>query len=95
MRKIENEMVWALRSGRNFHNSNTDVVCENGKKVVFLHGNDIYKEENGKRFFSFCGWDTNTTRSRLRALGVDLISHNGKRYNGTKEITDFYGWNEC
>lgn len=52
-----------------------DSVSRNGGTVkIFLHGNNIFTVDNiynmnEKSFsFSFCGWQTNTTKSRLNAL---------------------------
>lgn len=80
MRKIEKLMLLAIRSGFSFADGNTEVYFHQDKRTfdVYLYGNLIAK---GHRFndsgikvdsATFAGHDTRTTRSRLRALGVDV-----------------------
>ena len=72
MRKIEKNMVQAVRSGRNFRSGNTVVtVGETGVKV-YLHGNCIFAIYQGVKRFTLAGWNSVTTRSRLNALGVNV-----------------------
>lgn len=81
MRKIEEAMCEAVKNRKNFERSNTRVQVRDGGNwvKVFLHDNLIYTscQESGKAQFTLAGWDTNTTRSRLRALGVDVCHVNG------------------
>ena len=74
MRKIENGMCAAVEARFNWNCSNTQVqVNMNDNKVeVYLHGNLIYKKLEGVASFTLAGWNSNTTRSRLRALGVSV-----------------------
>ena len=95
MKEIEKKMVAAIRNGKNFNGSNTQVECQsNGNIYVYLFGNCIYKVVNGKGYFNLCGWNSVTTRSRLNALGVNVTS-NGftPHYNG-KPISANSGWIE-
>lgn len=39
---------------------------------VYLHGNQIYEKAGKYVVFTLAGWNSNTTRSRLRALGVSV-----------------------
>lgn len=97
MRQIEVNMQDAIKQGRNWKESNTQVVCEvNGKYTsmfVYLHGNCIYEftrnTENGKSetLYSLQGWNTPTTRSRLRALGIDIRQRGGVPYYKGKAIS--------
>lgn len=93
MRTIESKMLQAVNSRKNFKSSNTEV-----KKIltgvnVYLHGNNIYSVINGTAFFSLAGWNTVTTKSRLRALGVNITTKNFTAYyNG--EVIDVYKWYE-
>lgn len=84
MREIEKKMVAAIRNGKNFNGNNTQVESQSiGNSYVYLFGNLIYKVIKGKAYFSLCGWNTNTTRSRLNALGVNVTTKNGTPiYNG-------------
>lgn len=81
MRKIEAEMVAAIKAGKNFAKDNTTVVIHEGGRFysVFLHGNKIAKGVVGNipRFINLCGWPSNTTMSRLRALGVPVCRKDG------------------
>ena len=85
MKKNENEMCAAVAAHVNWKSDNTRVEIFNGELSVILHGNYIYRVIDGVKWFSLAGWDTQTTRSRLRALGVELTSKGGERYhNGVR-----------
>lgn len=81
-------MCAAVQERRNWSESNTRVdVLSCGSFHVYLHNNLIYREVAGRKMFTLAGWNTNTTKSRLRALGVDVESkRRGVYYNG-KEIS--------
>lgn len=73
MRKIEQEMVAAIKAGKNWHKDNTRVIPavmpEGLSLVIQLHGNDIAKRSTtGVWSFSLAGWNTPTTRSRINAI---------------------------
>ena len=73
MRKIEKAMVAAVKARFNWRCSNTEVKVESGIVKVYLHGNLIYKENiAGVASFTLAGCNSNTKRSRLRALGVSV-----------------------
>lgn len=90
MRKIEAEMVQALRARRDWHKDNTRVEEWRGVWRVLLHGHCIYKcGPNGERpLFTLAGWNTATTRSRLRALGVAVSTKGGRAMLRDQIITD-------
>jgi hypothetical protein len=92
MKKIEQRMCTAVASRENWKCDNTRVENFGGELSVILHGNYIYRVIDGVKWFSLAGWDTPTTRSRLRALGVELTSKGGERYhNGVKlDVTAWY-----
>lgn len=79
MRKVEKQMLEALKAGKNFSQSNT-VVKENGE--VYLHGNliAIYNRKDGTSEFSLAGFPTATTRSLLRALGIRIFQKKWEQY---------------
>ena len=83
MRKIEREMLEAIRTGQDWHKDNTSVIDEgNGGGRVFLHGHLIatFADCGGQVFpdlDTLREWPTATTKSRLRALGVDLHQDKG------------------
>lgn len=83
MRKLEKEMIVAVRSLKSFSKSNTAVNVDGANVRVYLHGNLIYQIINGVKSFSLAGWNSNTTRSRLQALGVNVCRRNYlPMYNG-------------
>ena len=70
MRVIERKMINALRNNKGMKCGNTMVVWFTDHAKVYLHGNMIaqYYPSNGELFLSDCGWQTNTTKSRLNSL---------------------------
>ena len=70
MRKIEQQMIAAVKSSSDWQSANTSVHYneENDVSIVRLHGNKI--AEVGDNFMTIFdgGWQTNTTKSRLNAL---------------------------
>ena len=69
MRKIEQKMVDAIRSRKDWKSSNTEVVVTYGNNVnVFLHGNLIAYVTDKNIELSDGGWQTTTTKSRLNAI---------------------------
>lgn len=82
MRSIDKEMLAAVCRRENWKCGNTQVEVSSDKNIVkvFLHDNLIYKCVGIEESFTLAGWDTNVTRNRLRALGVNLFRKNGKVY---------------
>lgn len=80
MSKIEKEMLAAVCERRNWSSGNTIVVADKDYVQVILHGSIIYKCKGVEEAFTLAGWDTNVTRNRLRALGVNIFRKNGKTY---------------
>ena len=68
MRKIETQMIAAVKGDKNWTKDNTSVIIEDGVSKVYLHGNLI--AEVGDDFLKLFdgGWQTTTTKSRLNAL---------------------------
>ena len=92
MRKIEEQMNMAIRSRKNWSGSNTTVTCfkENGVTTevnVMLHGNCIawFDTASNDCNISSCGWETNTTKSRLNAILEEFAS-------GSKVIQKNFEW---
>lgn len=108
MRKIEKEMISAIRNGEGFTKGNTAVLWNEGREAFYvcLHGNIIARGYRPMRFgacdyritaVNFCGWNTTTTRSRLRALGVPVKSQKGVPCIKTDEaliVLPENGWTE-
>lgn len=85
MRKIEKEMIEAIQNGENWSKANTMVVTNpTGNSDVYLHGQHIACcSPIGRGAFHIAvnkdtlrRWPTNTTKSRLRALSVDVYTKN-------------------
>jgi hypothetical protein len=81
MRKIEHEMITAIKEKRCWGNSNTEVVVNSSKYIenykeevlIFLHGNLIATIiPNSEVTISDCGYQTATTKSRLNAILWEL-----------------------
>lgn len=69
MRKIESEMIAAIKNGTDWKSANTEVVSmQDGVSLVYLHGNKI--AEVGDDFLTLFdgGWQSKTTKSRLNAI---------------------------
>ena len=92
MRKIEQQMIEAVKANKNWRNGNTEVhvmwdfPCKT-RTNIYLHGNHIAiihqdSSHGGQPWEvipmrrTFHDWPTPTTRSRLRALGVDASIRN-------------------
>lgn len=92
MRVIERQMLKAILNGKGFVNGNTAVThLDDGTYRVRLHDNLIATGRKGElpEVFNFCGWNTTTTRSRLRALGCDLVRERDGYYINGKRVRDF------
>ena len=68
MRKIESEMIAAVKGNINWSKDNTSVTIEDGISKVYLHGSKI--AEVGDDFLKLFdgGYQSKTTKSRLNAL---------------------------
>lgn len=86
MRKIEKEMLAAVCERRNWSSGNTSVNVAGNVARVYLFGNHIYSDNMGCKSFTLSGWISNTTFSRLRALGVDVYRKNHKPMYEGREI---------
>ena len=69
MRKIESQMIAAIKADKNWSSGNTEVIADHdGISRVYLHGNKI--AEVGDDFLKLFdgGYQSTTTKSRLNAL---------------------------
>lgn len=83
MRKIEHQMVDAIINNIDWQSGNTSVRNLN----VYLYGNHIATVApiDGRPFVkvnltTLRNWPTATTKSRLRALGVNLTTKQGRMF---------------
>ena len=80
-------MVYAVAHRRNMCEGNTRVESNGTDVRVFLHGNCIYKIVDNVASFTLAGWNTPTTRSRLRALCVGVSQRNWEAYYNGQAIS--------
>lgn len=76
MRKIDNNVAIAVNNRYDYKSGNTRVEVVNNNVFVYLHNNLIYRIIDGAVSFTLAGWNTQTTRSRLNALGVNIKQKN-------------------
>lgn len=89
MRVIEKKMLNAIEQGRNFTLDNTHVKIDANTAHVFLHGNHIASVTNGNvrvNVNTLRAYPTPTTKSRLRALGVNVYTKNFVTFLNGEEI---------
>ena len=91
MRKIEEEMLQAIKERRTWAKDNTRVEFARGENGatwwcdVYLHGNHIAKFDEMTwrptvNVNTLARWPTVTTKSRLRALGANIVTKRGTVY---------------
>jgi len=68
MRKIETQMIAAIKANENWSSGNTQVVTMDGVSFVYLHGNKIAMIDDTSMTIFDGGWQSTTTKSRLNAL---------------------------
>lgn len=87
---IERKMLNAISQGNNWSQGNTSVRHTSSGCDVFLHHNHIATVEAGEVVVNLQAlkkWPTNTTKSRLRALGVDVRTVKGVTLLNGVDIT--------
>ena len=70
MRKIEQQMIAAIRENRDWKCDNTEVIYnpETGWSHVYLHGNHIATVDDTSVTIWDGGYQSSTTKSRLNAI---------------------------
>ena len=90
MRKIERQMIQAIVDDKDWRKDNTRVENMDGISSVYLHGHKIAEYEHqyggGKLWINNCGYETNTTKSRLNVL-INFV------LDGTKNGIYQHNWN--
>ncbi len=100
MRKVEREMIQAIiEKNPHWYSGNTRVESDGKYAVVSLHGNRIasYNHSNSSLSVTNCGYETNTTKSRLNALIQFVLGGTSGIYQHNfnwflrkgKEVTEF------
>ena len=91
MRVIEKQMLSAIMNMTDFNMGNTIIKHHKGTAAIYLNNNhiaDFYNHSN-KLIVDICtlrNWPTNTTKSRLRALGVNVTTKKGVTYLDNQPI---------
>ncbi len=86
MRKIEEQMISAIHSQKRWSMANTIVSpIDDTNVAVYLHGHEIaivntYNGFTMTNVDTLRRYPTNTTKSRLRALGVNVVTRKGITY---------------
>lgn len=99
MRRIEHEMVDALIANVSYwHKSNTTIKRYGREHYIYLHDNHIatvlsymsapLRHRVIANTETLALWPTATTKSRLRALGVNVHTRKGKTYINDECIID-------
>lgn len=79
MRKITKEACKAFYDCKRYKRNNTEVkLDENGMPSLWLFGEKIAWVSVGHIIFSMRGYNTVTTKERLRGLGIDIRSNRGR-----------------
>jgi hypothetical protein len=90
MRQIEEQMNQAIRERRDWSSGNTRVVIDGVYTTVYLHENRIAYAFGAHYFVpdlsTLRAWPTPTTKSRLRALGVNVTTKDGVTYVDGEEV---------
>ena len=89
MRKIEKFMLAAIEHHVPWSMNNTQVSIDANTAHVFLHGNHIASVVNDNVMVNkdtLRLFPTPTTKSRLRALGVDVYTKNFKTFLNGEEV---------
>jgi len=68
MRKIEEQMIQAIKDNKDWKSANTEVQDTPYGSLVYLHGNHIATVTDDAVQLFDGGWQSNTTKSRLNAI---------------------------
>ena len=91
MRKIEQDMVKAIKARKNWQSGNTSTVIHDDQLLIQLHGNTIAVQSLVTDVMwldqaTFRNWPTVTTASRLRALGFHATIKQGCAHINGKPV---------
>ena len=93
MRLIEQQMNEAIHAGNDWSKDNTSVMylVNLDQSYIYLHGHRIALfDHNSAKVIpdleTLATWPTNTTKSRLRSLGVDVYTRKGVTYVNGVEV---------
>ncbi len=93
MKKIEKRINEAIIDKKYLNTSNSKVIYYSPEDVsdIYLHDNLIgrYNHKTKSIWLNSCGWETNTTKSRLNAL-LDLLPN--KKFKIFQKDFDWFIW---
>lgn len=89
MRKIESQMLNAIKIKKNWQSGNTRVENFPGEVHVRIFGNLIAKISDEAIYLCNCGYSTKTTKSRMNAI-LSLATNNTSIYQ-KKRVWYTYG----
>ena len=93
MKKIEKRINEAIIDKKYLNTSNSKVIYYLSEDVsdIYLHDNLIgrYNHKTKSIWLNSCGWETNTTKSRLNAL-LDLLPN--KKFKIFQKDFDWFIW---
>ena len=78
MRKIETQMITAIKDNKDFKVANTEVISCTNVSDVYLHGHLIARIGEAWIELFDGGYQTNTTKSRLNAI-LSAFGMDGER----------------
>ena len=73
MRKIEQQMIDAIKGNKNWSSGNTQVVTNLDLSNVYLYGNLIAQIDNNTVTIFDGGWKSKTTKSRLNVICEEFL----------------------
>ena len=88
LRKIEKQMIEAIKNGKRMNAGNTSVCVSDGVSSVLLHGNLIAELHPDTLVVSLAGWATPTTRSRIHAICIAFTKSRGIGQRKGKQYLD-------
>jgi len=95
MRKIERQMNMAISNKADWSSSNTQVSFNSNTNCssIYLHGHQIATFDHNLKAvkLSSCGYETNTTKSRLNAI-LDEVKYGCKVFQ--KQFNWFVSYND-
>lgn len=68
MRKIEAQMIEAIKNGKDWKSANTEVVADGSLSCVYLYGKKIAEVDETSITLFDAGQRSNTVKSRLNAI---------------------------
>jgi len=87
MRKITQDIADAFNARKSMTRSGTGATSTDGE-AIFLHGNKIVERREDGVFVTLAGWNTTTTRERLKPFASVSTKQgqaflNGKLWDGS------------